>query len=73
MAKRAQVSSVWWCELCQVQIWQPGRPPRVRCRWCRHWMDFVREFTPDPTEAAQLRAALLAAVRARRPPPPARP
>jgi hypothetical protein len=42
MAK-PQVSSLWSCALCQVQVWQRGRSNRLRCRRCRQWMTCVRE------------------------------
>jgi hypothetical protein len=38
-----QVSSLWYCETCQVQVWQRGRPNRLRCRCCRKFMTYVRE------------------------------
>jgi hypothetical protein len=30
--------SVWWCELCQAEVWVRHVPKRLRCRLCRKWM-----------------------------------
>jgi hypothetical protein len=71
--RHTPILSLWHCDLCQVQVAIQGRPRRLRHTRCRKWMAFRYEVYPDPAQAAQLRAALLAAARVRRPPPPATP
>ena len=34
----ASGSTWWYCELCQVHVWQAGQPKRLRCWLCRKWM-----------------------------------
>jgi hypothetical protein len=36
--------SVWYCELCQVEVWVAHVPKRLRHTLCRKWM--VRRWPP---------------------------
>jgi hypothetical protein len=33
--------SIWYCELCQRQVWVPHVPKRLRCAYCRKFMVWV--------------------------------
>jgi hypothetical protein len=37
--------SIWYCELCQVEVWLAHQPKRQRCRYCRKWMTRLHEPT----------------------------
>jgi len=43
--------SVWYCELCQVHMWQAGAPKRLCCRWCRKWMTRVKARSPETRQS----------------------
>jgi hypothetical protein len=53
MAKRPQVSSIWHCEVCTVQVCVRGHPARLRHQRCQKFMTFVAEVRepPAPTPA----------------------
>jgi hypothetical protein len=42
MAK-PQGASLWYCELCKIQVWIKGRPSRLRHAVCRKWLTFVKK------------------------------